>query len=130
MKMSTTKSAPAASASATKSNTAYCPDTDDIVWLDFDPQAGREQAGRRPAFVLSPRKYNQATGLALVCPITSHPKGYPYEVSLPADCKVSGVILADHIKSMSWMARGSEFETRCPEVTEEVVGKLGTLLPL
>ena len=75
----------------------WIPNAGDLVWLTFNPQAGREQAGRRPAVVLSPEQYNRRSGLALVCPITSHVKGYPFEVELPPGLSVSGVILADHL---------------------------------
>ena len=77
----------------------------DLVWLSFDPQAGHEQAGRRPALVLSPSSYNGKVGLALCCPVTSHVKGYPFEVAIPAGLVVHGAVLADHIKSLDWRAR-------------------------
>ena len=79
---------------------SYVPRRGDLVWLSFDPQAGHEQAGRRPAFVLSPEAYNRKTGLFLACPVTSKEKGYPFEVSLPSGLQVSGVILADQLKSL------------------------------
>ena len=84
---------------------AYLPETGDFVWLTFDPQAGREQAGRRPALVLSPRSYNAKSGLALVCPITNQVKGYPFEVAISTGLVPTGVILADHVKSVDWKAR-------------------------
>lgn len=84
---------------------SYVPERGDIVWLDFDPQVGREQAKRRPAVVLSPSAYNGRTSLALCCPITSHVKGYPFEVALPAGLKVQGVALADQMRSLDWRAR-------------------------
>jgi mRNA interferase MazF len=87
----------------------YFPRRGDIVWLSCDPQAGHEQAGRRPAFVLSPENYNRKTGLFLACPITSKVKGYPFEVALPEGLTVSGVILADQIKSLDWKVRRAEF---------------------
>ena len=83
----------------------YLPDAGDLVWLDFTPQAGREQAGRRPALVLSPRAYNAKTSLAIVCPITSHAKGYPFEVALPPGGKIGGVVLSDHVKILDWRQR-------------------------
>ena len=92
--------------------TAYVPDRGDIVWLTFDPRAGREQAGRRPALILSPASYNGKVGLALACPITSRVKGYPFEVPLPRSLAVSGVVLSDHIKSLDWRARKAELA--CP----------------
>jgi mRNA interferase MazF len=76
------------------------PDRGDVVWLEFDPQAGHEQAGHRPAVVLSPRAYNQKSGLALFCPITSRIKGYPFEVVLPPDLPVQGAVLCDQVKSL------------------------------
>lgn len=89
-------------------NQVYTPDKGDLVWLDFDPQAGREQSGRRPGLVLSPRGYNQTTSLAIVCPITSRVKGYPFEVALPPDGRISGAILVDHLKSLDWKQRNAE----------------------
>src|SRR5260221_6226650 len=83
----------------------YLPEAGDLVWLDFTPQAGREQAGRRPALVLSPRAYNAKTSLAIVCPITSQVKGYPFEVALPPGGKISGVIVSDHVKNLDWRQR-------------------------
>ena len=100
----------------------------DLVWLSFDPQAGHEQAGHRPAFVLSPESYNRKTGLLLACPITSKVKGYPFEVALPPGLPVGGVILADQIKSLDWKVRKAEFIVRtAPSVIEDV---LSLVLPL
>ena len=108
---------------------SYVPQRGDIVRLDFDPQAGVEQAGRRPALVLSPREYNAQRGLAIVCPITSQAKGYPFEVAIPPTIGVIGVILADHVKSADWMERRAEFVCKCPKrTTGEVLGKLLALL--
>ena len=87
----------------------FVPDRGDLVWIDFEPQSGHEQAGRRPAIVLSPRSYNGKTGLALLCPVTSQIKGYPFEVHLPEHARVKGVVLADQIKSMDWRARRARF---------------------
>ena len=107
----------------------YVPDRGDIVWLQFDPQAGHEQAGRRPALVVSPKLYNGKVGLALVCPITSRAKGYPFEVTLPGDLSVSGVVLADQIKSLHWRAREARFECRAPAVVvAEVLDKIQALI--
>lgn len=89
--------------------TLYCPKRGDIIRLSFDPTKGSELQKRRPALVLSPESYNQKVGLCLVCPITSHQKGYPFEVSLPLSCETKGVILSDHIKSLDWRARESFF---------------------
>jgi mRNA interferase MazF len=83
----------------------YVPERGDLVWLNFTPHAGHEQAGHRPALVLSPAAYNGKTGLMLCCPITSQLKGYPFEVLLAADSAVRGVVLADQVKSVDWQAR-------------------------
>jgi mRNA interferase MazF len=105
------------------------PDRGDLVWLDFNPQAGREQAGRRPALVLSPRAYHQRTAYALVCPITSRVKGYPFEVVLPDGLAVSGAVLADQVKSVDRNVRRIEVAGRVPKaVVEEVTAKLRVLV--
>jgi mRNA interferase MazF len=105
------------------------PDRGDAVWISLNPQAGHEQAGRRPALVLSPARYNARVGLALLCPITSQVKGYPFEVPLPSDLPVRGVILADQVKSLDWRARRAEVVGRVPKrVVDEVLGKLNALL--
>lgn len=83
----------------------YLPDAGDLIWLDFTPQAGREQAGRRPALVISPRSYNAKTNLAIICPITSQAKGYPFEVAVTGSGKISGVVLSDHVKNLDWKQR-------------------------
>lgn len=107
----------------------YVPQRGDVVWLTFTPQAGHEQAGRRPAVALSPLIYNAKVGLALLCPITSAIKGYPFEVSLPHGLPVSGVILADQVKSLDWQARDVEFICALPAaVTREILQKIGLLL--
>ncbi len=109
--------------------TPYSPERGDIVWMDFDPQAGHEQAGRRPALIVSPRAYNQKVGLALLCPITNRCKGYPFEVILPGGMEVSGVVLADQIKSMDWRVRRAGFCCKTPpEIVLEVIGKAQSLL--
>lgn len=108
---------------------AFIPDRGDVVWLDFTPQAGREQAGRRPALVLSPRAYNERAGLAIVCPITSRVKGYPFEVQIPASPELHGVVLADQIRSLDWRGRQADLIRRLPnEVVIEVLQKMGTLI--
>lgn len=108
----------------------YTPDRGDLIWLDFNPQTGREQANRRPAIVLSPVAYNTKVRLAIVCPITSKVKGYPFEVALPNDLEVSGVILSDQIKSLDWQARNAELICKAPPaLTAKVIAKLKTLLP-
>ncbi len=108
---------------------AYIPERGDVVWISFNPQAGHEQAGRRPAVVLSPGAYNQKVGLAILCPITNQVKGYPFEVLLPNAVDVTGVILSDQAKSLDWRVRRAEFKESLPEeVIDEVLAKLGTLL--
>lgn len=107
----------------------YTPSRGDVVWLSFDPQKGREQAGRRPAVVLSSNSYNAKIGLAIFCPITSRVKGYPFEVAIPRNDQIAGVILSDHVKSLDWQARQAEFITILPDdVIDEVLAKLNTLL--
>ena len=108
---------------------AYTPAQGDVVWLDFNPQAGHEQAGRRPAVILSPTAYNKKLGLALVCPVTRQAKGYPFEVALPAGISVAGVILSDHIKSLDWIARRAERIDKLDEPTlQAVLQRARTLL--
>ena len=107
----------------------FVPEAGDLVWLTFDPQAGRERAGRRPALVLSPRAYNVKSGLALVCPIINQAKAYPFEVAVNAGRGATGVILADHPKSVDWKARRAEKLGKCTsEVIEDVRAKLAPLL--
>ena len=107
----------------------YVPYTGDLIWLTLDPQPGREQAGRRPALVLSPAAYNEKASLALVCPISSRIKGYPIEVPLPEGLAISGVVLSDHLKSLDWTQRKAEFAARVPsEVISEVLARLAPLL--
>lgn len=97
--------------------------------MDFDPQAGHEQAGRRPALVLSPASYNGLVGLAVVCPITNQAKGYPFEVPIPAGETVSGVALADQIKSLDWRERRARFIGKVPgSVVADALAKARTLL--
>ncbi|MBZ0281093.1 MAG: endoribonuclease MazF [Anaerolineae bacterium] len=107
----------------------YVPNRGDAIWLTFTPQAGHEQAGRRAAIVLSPAAYNDKVGLALVCPITNQIKGYPFEVLLSSDEAVTGVILADQVRSLDWRARKAEFITQLSaSIVEETLAKLNTLL--
>jgi mRNA interferase MazF len=102
----------------------YIPERGDLLWLTFAPQAGR-----RPALVLSPAAYNRRANLALVCPVTSRAKGYPFEVALPLSLPLSGVVLADHIKSADWAARRAEFVAKAPpEVLSEVTAKTRPIL--
>ena len=108
---------------------AFVPDAGDFVWLTFDPQAGREQAGRRPALVLSPKIYNVRSGLLLACPVTNQAKGYPFEVAVPSGSGLTGVVLVDHLKSVDWKARQAERLGQCTDQTmEEVRAKLAPLL--
>ena len=108
---------------------AFVPEAGDFVWLTFGPKAGRGQAGRRPALVLTPRTYNVKSGLALACPITNRAKGYPFEVAVPAGSGTTGVILADHVKSVDWKARRAEKLGHCTtDVIDEVRAKLAPLL--
>ena len=107
---------------------AYVPQRGDVVWLSFDPQAGHEQAGRRPAVILSPAAYNSRVGLALFCPITNQAKGYPFEVPLPSGLRVRGVVLADQVKSLDWRVRRAELIGALP--SETITGILAKLMLL
>jgi mRNA interferase MazF len=105
------------------------PDRGDLVWLAFDPQAGHEQAGHRPAVVLSPRTYNQKSSLALFCPVTTRTKGYPFEVVLPHGLPIEGAVLCDQIKSLDWKARRSRLAVKLPDlILEDVLAKVRALL--
>ncbi|MFO7943794.1 MAG: endoribonuclease MazF [Anaerolineales bacterium] len=107
----------------------YVPERGDVIWLTFDPQAGHEQAGRRPALVLSPAAYNGKVGLAILCPITSQIKGYPFEVSIPQGLPIEGVILADQVKNLDWEVRETELIFQLPsQVVNEVLKKIHLLL--
>ena len=106
----------------------YVPERGDAVWLNFDPQSGREQGGRRPALILSPAYYNRRAGLAIACPITNAVKGYPFEVAIPTGSGITGVVLADHVKSSDWRTREVEFICRLPApIVEQVMAKLSVL---
>ena len=108
---------------------AYIPDSGDIVWIMFNPQAGHEQAGHRPALILSPKAYNGKVGLAILCPITSQIKGYPFEVLIPDGLKISGAILSDQLKNLDLKVRQAELVCKLPSATiDEVLQKLNTLL--
>lgn len=110
------------------SKEAYIPQRGDVVWITLNPQAGHEQAGRRPAVVLSPGAYNSKVGLAILCPITSRIKGYPFEVPIPAGLPVSGVILSDQLKSLDWRVREAEQVCALPaETVAEVLQKAWVL---
>ena len=107
----------------------YFPEQGDIVWINLNPQAGHEQAGRRPAVILSPQGYNEKVGLAILCPITNQIKGYPFEVRIPKNLPVSGVVLSDQAKSLDWTVRDTEFICKLPANSlRDVLGKLNTLL--
>ena len=108
---------------------SFIPDRGDIVWLNFHPQRGHEQSGKRPALVLSPGAYNRKTGLLICCPITSKVKGYPFEVVLDRISKIEGVVLADQIKSLDWRARKASLAGRVGQgLLKEVYQKLETLI--
>jgi mRNA interferase MazF len=108
---------------------SYVPQRGDAVWITLNPQTGHEQAGRRPAVVLSPRNYNNRTGLAIFCPVTTQVKGYPFEVPIPEGLPVTGAILSDQVRNLDWRARKAELISTLPaETTYEVLAKLGTLL--
>ena len=107
----------------------YSPRQRDLLWLDFTPQAGHEQAGRRPALVISQDEYNRKTGLLLACPITSRKKGYPFEVDLPSGLEIEGVVLADQVRNLDWKARQAVFIEELDDDTfSEVIGKLNALI--
>ena len=108
---------------------SYIPDRGDIVETNFSPQAGHEQAGFRPALVLSHRSFNDASGLAVFCPITGRQKGYTFEVALPPDLPVYGVVLVDHVKSLDWRTRQVDFVATVPNAfLNSVMLKLMTLI--
>ena len=108
---------------------SYLPERGDAVWITFTPQAGHEQAGRRPAIVLSPSAYNRKVGLALLCPITNQIKGYPFEVRIPPNLPITGVVLSDQVKNLDWRARNAELICSLPDETvTEVLSKLSKLL--
>jgi mRNA interferase MazF len=107
----------------------YIPEQGDAVWINMNSQAGHEQAGRRPAIVLSPGSYNNKVGLAIFCPVTNQIKGYPFEVIIPSGLKVKGAVLSDQVKSLDWKIRNTEFYDKVPDtVILEVFKKLRTLL--
>jgi mRNA interferase MazF len=107
----------------------YVPDSGDIVWLQFDPQAGHEQAGHRPALVLSPARYNQLRGMMICCPMTSRIKGYPFEVVVSDD--PPSAVLADQLKSLDWRARKATHKGKAPPTAlAEVQAKIRALIGL
>ena len=93
----------------------YVPDRGDVVWMNFSPQARREQAGRRPALILSSKAYNRKTGSCLACPVTSQIKGHPFEFRLPVGCAVQGAVLVDHVKNQDWQARQVDLADVVPD---------------
>lgn len=107
---------------------AYVPERGDIVWLNFSPIRGHEQSGKRPALVISRRLYNEKTSLSIICPITSHAKGYDFEISLPDTSKVRGVVLSDHVRNLDWRARRAVFIERAPNPVVSQVGELISIL--
>ncbi|MBI4188486.1 MAG: endoribonuclease MazF [Chloroflexi bacterium] len=111
------------------SSRIYVPECGDVMWVTLNPQAGHEQAGRRPAVVLSPESYNGKTGLAIFCSVTNQIKGYPFEVLIPEGLPLTGAILSDQVKSLDWRARNAELICALPDETiSEVLQKLGTLI--
>ncbi len=110
---------------------AYQPDRGHFIFLDFSPQAGTEQAGRRPALVLSPLAYNVATGLAFLCPVTNQIKGGAFEVPIPPGAKVTGVVLSDHLRSVDWIARNADFHSQAPtDLVLEVLARIEAILAI
>jgi mRNA interferase MazF len=110
---------------------SFVPDRGDAILITLTPQAGHEQAGRRPALVLTPRAYNEKVGLVVACPITNQVKGFPFEVVIPTGMAVNGAILSDHVKSLDWRARNAEHICPVPAATlAEVLAKLNILLAL
>lgn len=108
---------------------AYIPERGDIIWIDLDPSQGTEIKKTRPALVISPLSYNKKVGLALLCPITSHKKGYPFEVELLPQGKIQGVVLSDQIKSLDWKVRNAKFEEKVSNwVINEVIEKVSVLI--
>ncbi|MFP3040675.1 endoribonuclease MazF [Treponema primitia] len=109
-------------------NKNYVPNRGDIIWLNFNPQSGHEQLGKRPAIVLSPKEYNKKTALGLFCPITSKIKQYPFEVKIK-NKKIDGVILSDQVKNLDWKGRDAEFIIKATdEELSEVIEKLSVLI--
>jgi mRNA interferase MazF len=113
-------------------STAYVPDRGDVVWLDFTPQAGHEQSGRRPALVLSPAIYNGKSGMAICCPITNQAKGYPFEIAVVPEAghKVTGQVLADQVRALDWKARNAKkFAEVTAQCARDVSNRIRQLLP-
>ena len=111
-----------------KSGSPYCPDAGDIIWLDFAPTKGHEQIGLRPALVLSPRIYNEARRMCLVCPITSTVRDWPFETRLPENLSVQGAVIADQIRNLSWTECGAKLACTLPsEILADVRAKIKAL---
>ncbi len=107
----------------------YVPNRGDVVWLSFNPNAGHEQAGRRPALVLSPQIYNAKVGLGIFCPISNQIKGYPFEVIIPPGFSITGCILADQVKSLDWVVRQATYIESLPDtIVKEAIEKVSLLL--
>jgi len=112
-----------------KKDTDYIPERGDAIWITLDPQTGHEQAGRRPAVVLSPKAYNGKVGLSILCPITNQIKGYPFEVRIPPGLPIEGVILADQVKNLDWAIRDAELICQLSRSTiAKVLEKISILL--
>ena len=110
---------------------SYCPNADDIIWLDFLQMVANEQSGRRPALVLSPRAFNELTGRCIACPITQRDRDWSFQVSLPQGLSITGVVQVDQLRSLSWEQRGSRFICTAPtDVLDEVRARLRPLLSL
>jgi mRNA interferase MazF len=109
----------------------YCPDAGELVWIDLNPTLGHEQSGHRPAIVLTPRQYNVRSGLCIVCPITRRARGYPFEVAIPPGHAISGVILVDQVRSVSWEKRYVKVAGVAPvKLLDEVRERLAALLQI
>jgi len=100
---------------------SYTPERGDLIFVNLSPNGGHEQKGKRPAVVLSPRSYNQKTGMAIVVPVTSRVKGYPFESPLPENIKVSGVALCDQLRQIDWEFRKAQFLDRVPDGTLKII---------
>jgi len=115
---------------ATKSGD-YCPDAGDLIWIELNPTVGHEQSGHRPAIVLTPRQYNVRSGLCIICPITGHARGYPFEVAIPPGHAIAGVILVDQVRSVSWENRYAKMAGAAPvELLDDVRERLAVLLQI
>lgn len=109
----------------------YQPERGDFVWVDFTPQAGTEQAGRRPALVLSPRDFNIATGLFVVCPLTNTQTSSRFEVPVPKGVRLSGVVLSHQFRTLDWLARNASFHSKAnEELMCEVLGRIEAILAI